>query len=333
MKIATKFLIISCFTLVVSCTKDIIQTNETSGALEVYDQASNFIKTHSAFLNIKNLNWDSISAEYRNNVFEGMSDDSLYQVINDLLLTLEDGHALLYYEGKEVTVWEYTAGYPVNFDLQLLTDYYWTNAQQIGPLTVTKFDDVGYMYYPSFGETISENNMDALIDFIADTKGLIIDIRNNGGGDGANSSTILSRFITAPTYLGKQLVKTGPGVDDFTESLFTLEPSTSAKKYLDKPMFVLTNRGNASAAAFFAGYAKVLDNVSSVGDKTGGAGGVGTSMQLGNGWQIVVSATVGIDANDNIIENGIEPNIKIDQTTVDSLLHKDTILEAALLLF
>jgi hypothetical protein len=316
-----------------SCTKEIIKTNASDSPKIVFNQASDFIRTHSAFLGVKNLNWDSISTQFGKRVFENMSDDSLYNVINLMLLELKDGHALLYYKNKEVTGWDYTKGYPINFDKQLLEHYYWQNSRKFGPLTVTIINNIGYVYYPSFGDKIEENNMDDLIDFIANTKGLIIDIRNNGGGDGTNSSTILSRFTDKEIYLGKQLVKSGPSPNDYIESKYSLKPSTSPKKYLNQKIVILTNRGNASAAAFFTGFAKVLTNVISIGDRTGGAGGVGTSLQLGNGWQIVVSSTLGIDANNNVIENGIEPNIKINQTVIDSLNHKDLILETALLQF
>lgn len=330
MKISLKITLFAMVLLIVSCKKGLIKTGQSNDPLVIYNQASNFIKTHSAFIKVKQINWDSISKIYQTKIYTGMSDDSLYNVINSLLLTLEDGHALLYYRNKTVTVWDYTKGYPINFDKPLLLEYYWQNAQKIGPFTATVFNNVGYVYYPSFTDKIEDNHMDNLIDFIANTKGLIIDIRNNGGGDGSNTSTMLSRFIEKETYMGKQLVKSGPGYHDFMESKFTLQPSASNKKYLNKKIVVLTNRGNASSAAFFAGFAKVLPNVISVGDRTGGAGGVGTSMQLGNGWQIVVSATIGIDANQNIIENGIEPNVKVNQTSADSLQHKDAILEAAL---
>lgn len=324
------FLILTVL-LTFACNKELIKSNESDSPVVIFDQASNFIKTHSSFLGIKNLDWDAIDAEYRAQVFEGMSDDSLYNVINAMLLELEDGHAYLYYKDKEVTTWDYTAGYPINFDKKLLEDYYWTSAQKIGPFTATILNEVGYFYYGSHTEQIKEEDMDQLIDFIQDTKGLIIDIRSNGGGDGTNTSTMLSRFIAEDIYLGKQLVKSGPGEDDYIESKYTLKASDSDKKYLNKEIVVLSNRGCASSGAFFVAYAKVLDKVISIGDKTGGAGGVGTSMQIGNGWQIVVSTTIGIDAKGNIIENGIEPTIKIDQTTADSLNHKDAILEAALL--
>ncbi len=316
-----------------SCSKESIKTNASASPRVIFNQASNFIKTRSAFLGVKHLNWDSISKEFGNRVYENMSDDSLYNVINLMLLELKDGHALLYYKNKAVTVWDYTQGYPVNFDKPLLENYYWQNSKTFGPLTATIINDIGYFYYPSFGDKIEEKNMDDLIDFIANTKGLIIDIRNNGGGDGTNSNTILSRFTDKETYLGKQLVKSGPGENDFLESKYFLKPSNSEKKYLNHKIAILTNRGNASAAAFFPGFAKVLNNVISIGDRTGGAGGVGTSLQLGNGWQIVVSSTLGLDANDNVIENGIEPNFKVDQTVADSINHKDAILEKALLQF
>jgi Peptidase family S41 len=331
MKIIRKilFIFLSMGTII-SCTKEMIKTNASNSPRVVFNQASDFVRTHSAFLGIKGLNWDSISTHYGNKVFEGMSDDSLYNLINLMLLALEDGHALLYCKNKDVTVWDYTTGYPVNFDKQLLENYYWQNSKKIGPLTVTILNNVGYVYYPSFGDKIEESHMDDLIDFIANTRGLIIDIRNNGGGDGTNSNTILSRLTDKEIYLGKQLVKSGPSQNDFIESRYILHPSENQKKYLNKKIVILTNRGNASAAAFFTGFAKVINNVISVGDRTGGAGGVGTSLQLGNGWQITVSSTLGIDANNNVIENGIEPNIRIDQTIADSLAHRDTILETAL---
>lgn len=318
---------------ITSCTKESITTNADDSPIIVFNQASDFIKTHSAFLGIKNLNWDSIHNNYSNKVFEGMSDDSLYNVINSMLLELQDGHALLYYENKAVTVWDYTEGYPINFDKQLLDDYYLQESEKIGPFTVAIIDEVGYVYYPSFADNIAESDMDDLIDFISDAKGLIIDIRSNGGGDGTNSNTILSRFTDEEVYLGKQLVKSGPDEDDYIESKYMLEPAASQKKYLNRKIIILTNRGDASTSAFFTGFAKVLPNITSVGDKTGGAGGVGTSLQLGNGWQMVISSTIGIDANNNVIENGIDPDIKVDQTVADSINHIDSILETALLQF
>ena len=334
MQIIQKWVIIALLMAsITSCTKESITTNATDSPIMVFNQASDFIKTHSAFLGIKNLNWDSIHIIYSNKVFEGMTDDSLYNVINSMLLELQDGHALLYYENKAVTVWDYTAGYPINFDKQLLDSYYLQESQKIGPFTVAIIDEIGYVYYPSFAENIAESDMDDLIDFIADAKGLIIDIRSNGGGDGTNSNTILSRFTDKEVYLGKQLVKSGPNEDDYIESKYTLEPAESQKKYLNEQIIILTNRGDASTSAFFTGFAKVLPNITSVGDKTGGAGGVGTSMQLVNGWQIVVSSTIGIDANNNVIENGIDPDIKVDQSAADSINHIDSILETALLQF
>jgi hypothetical protein len=320
--------ILSC----TSCTKALIDANESSSASVIFQQASDFVATRSAFLGIKKLNWDSISISNQAKIYEGMSDDSLYNVINTMLLTLKDGHTILYQKGREnIKTFDYTAGYPINFDKPLLMQYYWSNAKAIGPFTATIIQDIGYLYYPSFGDHITEAVMDEVFDFVQSTKGLIIDIRSNGGGDGTNSNTILSRFVTKSMLLGTNYIKKGPKPDDFFTTTYTLEPSNSPKKYLNKKIIVLSNRGEASASAYFVGYAKGLPNVISIGDTTGGAGGVGSSMQLGNGWQIVVSSTLGFDAVGNAIENGIPPTIKVDQIALDSLKHKDAILERALI--
>ena len=77
----------------------------------------------------------------------------------------------------------------------------------------------------------------------------------------------------------------------------------------------------------FAAFMKGLKNVTLIGGKTGGGGGLPTATELSNGWILRVSGSKTFDRNGLNIENGIEPDININMTKADIDKGKDTILE------
>ena len=76
-------------------------------------------------------------------------------------------------------------------------------------------ENIGYIYYGSFANPVGEGNLDNVLYFLKNTQGLIIDVRDNGGGDLTNVRTLVSRFITRPTVVGYISHKTGPAHDAF----------------------------------------------------------------------------------------------------------------------
>ena len=58
-------------------------------------------------------------------------------------------------------------------------------------------NNIGYLRLDAFGGTQMKNLLTQVMDRLADTSGLIIDLRKNGGGD-LSGDVILSRLITAP---------------------------------------------------------------------------------------------------------------------------------------
>ena len=89
---------------------------------------------------------------------------------------------------------------------------------------------------------------------------------------------------------------------------------------------MLTNRQVYSAASAFAAYMASLPNVTLV----GGGGGAPYSSELMNGWQFNFSANQLMDLDQEQIENGVAPDIKVDISPEDEAAGRDTILETAL---
>ena len=94
-------------------------------------------------------------------------------------------------------------------------------------------------------------------------------------------------------------------------------------------MCVLTNRSVYSAANEFVKYMSVLPNVTIVGDRTGGGGGMPMSSQMPNGWIVRYSAVPSYDSHGQDIEFGIAPDVPAAITDADFLRGYDTIIECA----
>ena len=189
-------------------------------------------------------------------------------------------------------------------------------------------DNVGYINYNNFSSGIGNGNIDEMLSYLSVCNGLIIDVRNNGGGVLTYSSRLASRFTNERVLTGYIQHKTGPGHSDFSDpEPIYLEPSNSIR--WQKPVVVLTNRQAYSATNDFVNSMSCLPLVTLMGDKTGGGGGLPFSSELPNGWSVRFSASPHLNAEKEHIEGGIEPDIWVDMDASEEAEGIDTIIETA----
>lgn len=287
---------------------------------------------HYCFFEYKDVDWDEVKKKYQRNIFPSMTDEELFRVCSDMLKELKDGHTNLCstFDVSRYWIWEQ---YPVNYDERIVQEYYLNfDYKRINGIDYKILsNNFGYMHYGSFTNSIGEGNLDNILAYLSVTDGLIIDIRDNGGGILLNAETLAKRFLSEKIPAGYISHKTGPGHNEFSEPyLYYLEPSKSRIRYY-KPVVILCSRATFSAANNFASIMKNLPNVRLVGDTTGGGCGMPFTSELPNGWIVRFSAAPIYDANGNLTEFGIEPSegCKVDLTDADRLNGKDTILEHA----
>jgi Peptidase family S41/Tricorn protease C1 domain len=328
----TKHIIIAFSALVFfsSCEKLLVEPTPSNAPTAIFEETWKAIDQNYSFLEYKKLNWDSIGTVYRKKVNDNISDDSLFNVLNNMLYTLKDGHVNLKTPFNRSRNWEWYLGYAQNYDEGLLERNYLGKWKVTGNLTHSRIRNVGYFHYASFSNAISTYDLDYIMDEYKNAKGLIIDIRDNGGGSISNAFKILNRLTDKSLLVGKEIAKKGTAHNDFDVAKEVwLNPTADSKKFLGK-VIILTNRSCYSAASHFVAYARALPNVTIVGDQTGGGGGLPTGLELSNGWALRYSATIGTDAKGFNFENGTPPNIKIDMSKADIDKGKDSILERAL---
>ncbi|HZH71827.1 MAG: hypothetical protein GXY77_14355 [Fibrobacter sp.] len=143
--------------------------------------------------------------------------------------------------------------------------------------------DIGHLYIRNFRERPSDyDRIDGIIAKFSNTKGMIVDVRNNGGGDSQNAKKIASRFADSSRLCCKTRRKNGPGHGDFNEwEDHYINPAENA---YHKKVCVLINEYSYSSAEMFALFMKAFPHVMLVGDTTGGGGGSPITRELPNGW-------------------------------------------------
>lgn len=291
------------------------------------------IDEHYCFLDYKQqeygLDWQQVHQKYRQQVTGNINNEQLFEVLGNMLSELRDGHVNLSAAHDFARYWQWFENHPANFSDSLERRYLGTDYRIASGLRYKVLDDnIGYIRYESFSDGIGSGNLTEVLNYLLLCRGLIIDIRNNGGGDLTNAEKFAARFTNEKTLVGYIQHKTGPGHHDFSEKEPRyIEPAAALR--WQKPVCVLTNRHVFSAANEFTLYMKAMPNVKIVGDRTGGGAGMPFSSSLPNGWVVRFSAVPMYDALHQSTEFGIEPDYPVELQFEDVLRGEDTIIEYA----
>ena len=291
------------------------------------------VDEHYCFFDYKQheygLDWNQVYDKYRVRISDKMTESQLFEVLTDMLAELRDGHVNLSSSMDYGRYWAWHQGYPQNYSDTLERRYLGTDYRIAAGLSYRVLDDnIGYLRYESFATPVGEGNLDDALAYLALCRGLIVDIRNNGGGDLTTAERLAARFVHEKTLTGYLQHKTGTGHNSFSDmEPQYLEPSSNMRWH--KPVCVLTNRSVYSAANAFAVWMRELPNVKIVGDHTGGGSGMPLNSSLPCGWNVRFSAVPMYDAKRQHIEFGIAPDVSVSLTDEATAQGIDLIIEEA----
>lgn len=314
-----------------SCDKDLEVT--TNSAMENYDMLWRVVDENYCFFEYKKdsiKDWNAVYREYLPMVKACRSKMDLFYIFADVLNELKDGHVNLV-SPFDLSRYDLQGDCPDNYDSKIIRkDHYLGKDYRVaGGLKYKLLDEkVGYISYTSFSNSFSDDNLDYVLNYFRNTKGIIIDLRNNGGGYASLVDVFASRFTQRKTLVGYWQHKTGKGHADFSdpEPLY-LEPSESI--HYNGAVALLTNRNCYSATNDFVQTMKVLPKVKQFGDRTGGGSGMPMTSELPIGWSFRLSVSPYMDVNKRYTEFGIDPDFHVDMSDADAADGYDTIIEAA----
>jgi hypothetical protein len=325
-----------------SCEKMIMKPNPETSNIAVFNEYAKLVKEKFGMLEYKGLDIDHLKDSIGATITEDLNEDELFDKLAIITRKLRDGHSSI---EKEDTLYyyEFYEGYPPGIDREILLNYYigkdvapdiiWVRDKETGETKyiyghMPQSSDIGYLRVGSWMSVISKEEIEKIFATFKNDKGLIFDLRDNGGGDPMLSTQMASYFTDKEIYLGHEQFKIGPGKNDFVSSDIYLKPSGSANAFL-KEVMVLTDIWCFSATTTFMYSLNPLDHISFVGQKSGGGAGSVADGHLANGWKWDLSVSEFIDLNGNHWDEGHEPDIAVALDT--TITDKDEVIERALL--
>jgi carboxyl-terminal processing protease len=265
--------------------------------------------TRYPFFELRNVDWQKQYDTYRPKVTRETSDDALFDIFCKMIAPLHDGHVELittakgkrkkryFNPEKKPRFWQEFTSQEIK---QLLkTTEKTLVANGFGRPTEGRAWMLHYCRSQTFGyirilelEGVKKRNLIAALDEISDDlkslDGVIIDIRNNPGGDDNTAITIINRFCDRKRVAFHRKTKIGPHEDDFTSlKTWYIQPRGDAQ--LIVPIVLLTCDSVFSGGEVFALAIKRLPHVTIIGDHTNGIFSYQLEKKLPNGWRYRLS--------------------------------------------
>ncbi len=167
-------------------------------------------------------------------------------------------------------------------------------------------DDLGYLKLIQF-TPFTDDRVREAIDYFNkhDFEGLIIDVRNNGGGRLSTVIEIADMFLDEGT-----IVSTRSRVPR-ENSVYTADPNLRISE--SKPTVVLINRGSASASEILAGALRDSGRAVVIGETSYGKGSVQQVRDFGDGGFRLTTSRYYTPSGKNIDKIGIAPDIEVSE--------------------
>ena len=168
-----------------------------------------------------------------------------------------------------------------------------------------------------FFETIKEIQEKA-----PETKGIILDVRNNPGGFLEAAINIAGWFLPPDSVVATEEFRSGK------KDIFKTSGNGTFKEF---PVIVLINQGSASASEILAGALRDGRSIKLIGEKTFGKGTVQELQQLSGGSNLKITVAHWLLPKGDLIDkNGIKPDFEVKISDKDIEAKKDTQLEKAI---
>ncbi len=312
------------------CIKEDEYNNSAAGNFEalwnIVDERYCFFE-HAA--NEFGLDWNAVYRKYQPAALAAADEEELFDILGEMLRELRDGHVNLTSYYGTTYYWDWQLNYPLNFSDSLQRNYLGNDFRYTNGIKYTILPgDIAYMHVESFSSGINSDNIALMLKKMSTAKGLILDIRNNSGGQLTAAEKLAEHFVLSKTHCGYIQHKTGKGHNDFSSpNPLYIEP---ASVVWARPVVLLTNRKVYSAANHFVMLMKPLPQVCVIGDTTGGGSGLPLNSTLPNGWTVRFSACPILDIEGQHTEFGIAPHKEVHITSEDWNNGRDTIIEEAL---
>jgi len=312
------------------CSDLIVTGPEREDNVADFESAWQIVRSVYPYFQFKHINWDSVHTLYRPRA-ESARGDEIDGVLFDMLKELKDGHVRLQTRGgASVATYHPPRAERDRYAYSPLVvrNYFDRELRLAGDQTIEYgilAGNIGYIYVATLRrEEPVAAGFDEALSSVSETRGLIIDVRHNGGGSDDNSFAIISRLISSPMDMLPYPLP-GGGLQQGS-LIFPRGPFQ-----FTQPVLLLIDGVCFSSCEDFAEMMKHVPTVTALGDTTAGGSGAPALFALPSGRGINVSTKDFRRYDGQPIEwNGVPPDILVRQTEEDIRQGRDRQLEHAI---
>ena len=190
----------------------------------------------------------------------------------------------------------------------------------------------GYIRFSNFVGSMQSDILEAITK-MNDGPGMIVDLRNNGGGSLGMANALATKFVSEPQKGARLLTRTGKPVTIAFVPTMKMQTELKGNPFsaYSKPVVILTNENSASASEIFTSTLQDLGRATVIGQRSCGCllGYLGYA-DLAGGGQLAYSELGFVTPKGKRIEgHGVMPDLEIPILKDDILFNRDRALEAA----
>jgi hypothetical protein len=227
------------------------------------------------------------------------------KITADLRAVFDDKHLKLSYSAEPIPLQSGRAGAPTREEIEAARRR--QSKENFGVVKVEILKgNVGFMQVNYFAPLDwSADSYVAAFEFVANTDALIIDVRRNTGSMDVNTVPFFSSYLFGSPVHFSDFHSRGTNE---TQQLWT-SAKVPGRKYLDKPVYLLTSARTASGAEAFVGNLKRLKRAVLIGETTMGATMPGMSHRVNEHFTIWIST--GRSQYRTSENKGVTPDIEV----------------------
>jgi carboxyl-terminal processing protease len=170
--------------------------------------------------------------------------------------------------------------------------------------------DILYMRIYQFGDSTQQEFDAQLKAGLPGAKGVVLDLRDNGGGFVSAATAVISRFVAS----GEAFEQRGRDGQVDRTNVDGNDPAASV------PLVVLVNQNSASASEIVSGSLQAHSRARLVGTKTFGKGSVQIDYQLANGGDLHLTIAHWYLPNGKTIDKtGLTPDVPVTLTNAQDM--------------
>jgi hypothetical protein len=294
-----------------------------------FDQLwDDFDSTYAMFAIRPEVNWDRLRDQFRPKALASQTSDDFAAACAEMLKPLRDLHVSLSLAGTDIPVFDRPRAANANppahksilGSLHIAGRLQWAvTADKIGFAGIYGWDDASV-----------PEQFDKALEKMRQTRGLIVDVRWNGGGNEHLAQQVASRFLQKEVVYAYDQFRDGPERTNLTKR-FPRKVGPAGLWRYEKPVILLIGQKCMSSAESFVGMMMGATNVTTMGDHTCGSSGNPQVLEL------PLDMTVGVPRwidylpdGTPLDEHGFRPQIPFTPAPDGMSGNRDDLLSAAL---